>query len=218
MSNEIMILTATKKIVIIITIVAVATLFGGIAIAELTSRPETAGGLDNDKVANESYASFYELAYAKATSEQKVELDNIIADKSIELPGEWRRAVLIAIGDLPKDQPRLTAEQAGEIYDRIGGDEDTLAKEFDKIAGAPDFIGGCGIVRSIYYLNDDRSESIQVMLDNAFHYVHNDNGTWTTLPLGNQQLPVNPGPSTSPQGTPHPVQPTPTQMPIPSPT
>jgi hypothetical protein len=173
--------------------------------------------LDDEKVTNETEASFYELAYAKATSEQKAELDKIIADNSVGLPGEWRRAVLIAIGDLPKDQPRLTAKQAGEIYDCIGGDEDTLVNEFDKIAGAPDFIGGCGIVRYIYFLNDGRSEAIYVMMNNAYHYVYNDNGTRTTLPVGNQQLPVNPGPSTSPQDTPqtHP-QPTPTQMPIPS--
>lgn len=153
-------------------------------------------------ITNDPNASFYELAYAKATDEQKDELDKIIADNSIGLPGEWRRPVLIAIGDLPKDQPRLTAEQAGEIYDRIGGDEDILVNEFNKIAGAPDFIGGCGIVRYIYYLNDGRPESIHVMLDNAIYYAHNDNGTWTTLPLGSQQLPVNPGPSISASSNP----------------
>ena len=153
-------------------------------------------------ITNDSNASFYELAYAKATSEQKVELDKIIADKSISLPGEWRRAVLIAIGDLPKDQHRLTAEQAGEIYDRIGGDERVLESEFNKIAGAPDFVGGSGIGRSIYFLNDDRSEAIFVMMGDAFHYVYNDDGTRTTLPLGNQKLPVNPGPSISASSNP----------------
>ena len=76
------------------------------------------------------------------------------------MPGEWRRPVLIAIGDLPKDQPRLTAEQAGEIYDRIGKDERALEERINKIAGAPDFVGGSGIERSVYYLNDDRSQAI----------------------------------------------------------
>jgi hypothetical protein len=212
-----MIPVATKKVIIIVVTVAVATLLVGVAIAELASSPETAK--DSDKVTNQTKPSFYEQAYAKATSEQKAELDKIIADNSIGLPGEWIRPVLIAIGDMPKDQHRLTAKQAEEIYDRIGGDEDTLANEFDKIAGAPDFIGGCGIVRSIYYLNDDRSESIHVMMNNAIHYAHNDNGTWTTLPLGNQQLHVNPSPSTALDGTPQtPPQPTLTDMPIPSPT
>ena len=147
-------------------------------------------------VTNESNASFYELAYAKATSEQKEELDKIIADKSIGLPGEWRRAVLITIGDLPKDTPRLSAEQAAKLYD--SKDVSALESEFNKIAGAPDFVGGSGIERSIYFLNDDRSEAIYLMLGDAFHIVFNDDGTETTLPLGNQKLPVDPGPSKEP--------------------
>jgi hypothetical protein len=147
-------------------------------------------------IINDSNVSFYESAYAKATSEQKEELDKIIADNSIGLVGEWRRPVLIAIGDLPKDQPRLTAEQAGKIYDSIGKDEPALEREFNKIAGAPDFVGGSGIDLSIYYLNDDRSEAIHVLGGVvASHYVFNDDGTQTTLPLGNQKLPSNPSPS-----------------------
>lgn len=168
-------------------------------------------------IINDSNVSFYESAYARATSEQKVELDKIIADNSIGLVGEWRRPVLITIGDLPKDQPRLTAEQAGEIYDSIGKDGNFVS-EFNKIAGAPDFVGGSGIDLSIYYLNDDRSEAIHVLGGVvAAHYVFNDDGTETRLPLGNQKLPVNPGPSTSPQGTPQtlPNMPSPTEMPLP---
>jgi hypothetical protein len=164
-------------------------------------------------IINDSNVSFYESAYTKATSEQKVELDKIIADNSIGLPGEWRRPVLIAIGDLPKDQPRLTAEQAGEIYDRIGRDERALEREFNKIAGAPDFVGGSGIGRSIYYLNENRTDTIFVMEMNAYHVIFNDDGTQTTLPLGNQTFPVNPDPSTAPQGTP--TTPSPTKAPTP---
>ena len=152
-------------------------------------------------IINDSNVSFYESAYARASSEQKVELDKIVADNSIGLVGEWRRPVLIAIGDLPKDQPRLTAKQAGEIYDRIGRDERALEKEFNKIAGAPDFVGGSGIGRSIYYLNENRTDAIYVMEMNAYHYVFNDDGTYTLLPLGNQTFPVNPGPSHSPNPT-----------------
>jgi hypothetical protein len=165
-------------------------------------------------------ASFYESAYAKATNEQKEELDKIIADKSVGLVGEWRRPVLIAIGVLPKDQPRLTAEQAGKIYDSIGKDERTLESGFNKIAGAPDFVGGSGIDLAIYYLNDDRSEAIHVLGGVvASHYVFNDDGTYTRLPLGSQKL-IDPGPSIAPQGTPTtlPIMPSPTEMPMPSPT
>ncbi|MFA5572010.1 MAG: hypothetical protein WC046_01000 [Candidatus Bathyarchaeia archaeon] len=168
-------------------------------------------------IINASNVSFYESAYARATSEQKVELDKIIADNSIGLVGEWRRPVLITIGDLPKDQPRLTAEQAGKIYDRIGKDESALEREFNKIAGAPDFVGGSGIGRSIYYLNDNRTDAIYVRLGDASHVVFSDDGTQTRLPLGNQKLPVNPGPSTSPDGLPTtlPILPSPTKAPAP---
>jgi len=112
--------------------------------------------------------SFYESAYAKATSEQKVELDKIIADKSHGW-GEWIRPVLIAIGELPKDQPRLSAEQAAKLFD--GKEISDLESEFNKIAGAPDFVGGSGIERSIYFLNDDKSEAIILMLNDVFHIV-----------------------------------------------
>ncbi len=155
-------------------------------------------------IINDSNVSFYELAYAKATSEQKEELDKIIAGKSIGLPGEWRRPVLITIGDLPEDQPRLSAKQAAELFDiRRGGNwflEDSeiseLEIEFNKIAGAPDFVGGSGIERSIYFLNDDRSEAIILMLNDVFHIVYNEDGTQTRLPLGTQELPSNPSPTT----------------------
>ncbi len=148
--------------------------------------------------------SVYESAYAKATSEQKVELDRIIADKSIGLPGEWIRPVLIAIGELPKGQPRLSAEQAAELYDSkeisaLAGEvkNRALVSEFNKIAGAPDFFGGSGIERAIYFLNDDRSEAIFLFFPgDVSHVVFNDDGTQTTLPLGNQELPANPSPTT----------------------
>ncbi len=202
-----------KKTMMILAIVVFGTLFGGIlAVSAATN------WLSGQQATPAQSASFYELAYAKATSEQKVELDKIITDEGIGLPGEWRRPVLITIGDLPKDQPRLTAEQAGKLYDTK--DRSALESEFNKIAGAPDFVGGSGIERAIYYLNDNRTEAIYVMEGNAFHVVFNNDGSQTTIPLGNQQLPVNPGPSTSPQGIPQtrPVQPSPTEMPMPSPT
>ncbi len=172
-------------------------------------------------IINDSNVSFYESAYAKATSEQKEELDKIIADKSIGLPGEWRRPVLIAIGDLPEDQPRLSAEQAAELYDSkeisaLEGEvkNRALESEFNKIAGAPDFFGGSGIERAIYFLNDDRSEAIFLFFPgDVSHVVFNDDGTQTRLPLGNQKLPSGPGPSHSP----NPTSPAPTATPTPSP-
>jgi hypothetical protein len=195
-----------KKIMMVLAIVVVGALFGGtLATGEWIFSQEDAKDLENEKVANESHASFYELAYAKATSEQKEELDRIIADKSIGW-GEWRRPVLIAIGELPKDQPRLSAKQAAELYDSkeiraLEGEDKNraLEAEFNKIAGAPDFFGGSGIERAIYYLNEDRSEAIFLFFPgDVSHVVFNDDGTQTRLPLGNQKLPMDPGPSNEP--------------------
>ncbi|MGD6851832.1 MAG: hypothetical protein ACQCN6_07225 [Candidatus Bathyarchaeia archaeon] len=176
---------------------------------------------DSDFWSSIRSGSFYESAYAKATSEQKEELDKILADK--DGFGIWIRPVLIAIGDLPKDQPRLSAEQAAELYDSkeisaLEGEaaNRALVSEFNKIAGAPDFYGGSGVERAIYYLNDDRSEVIVLYFPgDVSHVVYNDDGTETRVPLGNQKLPVNPGPSIAPKGTPTtlPVQPTPTKAP-----
>ncbi|MCW4029296.1 MAG: hypothetical protein NWE92_06585 [Candidatus Bathyarchaeota archaeon] len=165
-----------------------------LGLASFTSPPPIIGDSD---------VSFYESAYAKATSEQKIELDKIIADKSVGLPGEWRRPVLIAIGELPKDQPRLSAQQAAELFDSTASGnwflEDAevseLAGEFNKIAGAPDFVGGSGIERSIYFLNDERSEAIILMQNDVSHIVYNADGTQTRLPLGTQELP-SPRPTT----------------------
>ncbi len=203
-------LARNRKFILILAIVAVGTLLGGIlavcatdetnpvgrTVADLISGQEAAKDTGNEKAANESNASFYELAYAKATNEQKEELDKIIADKSIGLPGEWRRPVLIIVGDLSKDTPRLSAEQAAKLFDTK--EISALENEFNKIAGAPDFVGGSGIGRSIYFLNDDRSEAIILTLDDVFHIVYNDDGTQTRLPVGNQQLPVDPSPSKAP--------------------
>ncbi|MDR0373326.1 MAG: hypothetical protein LBI79_07220 [Nitrososphaerota archaeon] len=202
-----------KKTLMVFAIVVVGTLFGGILAVSAAY-----GWMLGQEATPARDASFYELAYAKATGEQKVELDKIIADEGIGLPGEWIRPVLIAIGDLPKDQPRLTAEQAGEIYDRIGRDVGALEKEFNKIAGAPDFIGGSGIERSIYYLSDDRSQAIFLSLGNAFLSAVDDDGSYSIrLPLGKQELPVDTGPSIAPKGTPTmlPILPSPTKAPSP---
>jgi hypothetical protein len=177
----------TKKIMMVLAIVIVGTLFGGTLALLATDSQEAAKDLEKEKATAVSNASFYELAYAKVTVEQKEELDKIVADTRIGLPGEWRWPVLIVIGDLPKDTPRLSAEQAAKLFD--SKEISDLESEFNKIAGAPDFVGGSGIERSIYFLNDGRSEAIILMLNDVFHIVYNDDGTQTRLPVGTQILP-----------------------------
>ncbi|MCL2359906.1 MAG: hypothetical protein FWC74_09175, partial [Candidatus Bathyarchaeota archaeon] len=197
-------LAKNRKTTIAVVIVLVGTLFGGILVVSATNQTnpidkigKTLSGWistqdtnkDTEKDINDPNAAFYELAYTKATSEQKESLDKIFADTSINLPGEWRRPVLIAIGDLPKDMPRLSIEQATNLFDTK--EISALESEFNKIAGAPDFVGGSGIERSIYFLNDDKSEAIILMLNDIFYIVNNADGTQTRLPISTQKLPTN---------------------------
>ncbi|MCL2173371.1 MAG: hypothetical protein FWB84_07035 [Candidatus Bathyarchaeota archaeon] len=210
--------TKNKKIIGMLTIVIVGILFCSILavsatndinpidkiekkVAKWISRQETTKNAvtkdtENEKVIYESETSFYEWAYAKATDAQKKQIDKIIADDSIGLPGEWRRPILMVLEDLSKDTQRLNIEQATELFNTKEIRE--LEGEFNKIAGAPDFVGGSGIERSIYFLNDDRSEAIILMLDDAFYIVNNANGTQTRLPISTQQLSAVPEPSKKP--------------------
>jgi hypothetical protein len=180
-------ITKYLSILIVAVLASAATCYSTPVYLAPTKIAQDEKNFDNGEATDETSTSFYELAYAKATSEQREELDRIFADKSIGLPGEWRRPVLITVGDLPKDTNRLSAEQAAKLFDsKVIGD---LESEFNKIAGAPDFVGGSGIERSIYFLNDDRSEAIILMLGDVFHIVFNEDGTQTRLPVGTQTLP-----------------------------
>ncbi len=144
----------------------------------------------------EDNRSFYELSYERATLEQREQLDAIFADHSIGSIGEWRRDVLITLGDLPADTPRLTAQDADELYDRVGYDD--LENEFDRIAGAPDWVGGSGVHLVVYFLNDERTEAIILSLGDVIHCVFDEDGNSTRLPVGSQELLPYPGPSIGP--------------------
>lgn len=166
------------------------------------------GGDQPDSVSEPDNRSFYELSYDRATNEQREQLEAIFADDSIGLIGEWKRDVLITLGELPADTPRLTAQDAANLYGNV--EYDNMENEFNEIAGAPDFVGGSGIHRSIYFLNDERTEAVILMLNDVYHIVYNEDGTKTRLPVGNQKLPPEPGPSVGPNidntvGIPNPI-------------
>lgn len=144
----------------------------------------------------EDNRSFYELSYDRATHEQREQLEAIFADHSLGSIGEWRRDVLITLGDLPADTPRLTAQDAAELYGNV--EYENMENEFNEIAGAPDWVGGSGIHRSVYFLNDERTEAITLMLYDVHHVVFNEDGTRTRLPVGTQKLPPEPGPTVGP--------------------
>jgi len=195
--------TLSKKFTLVLAVVVVGSLLG-VVIAMASG--DTQGAQQETQQGNESgykvvngYTDLYERSYARATTdEQREQLKAIFADGS---PGidEWVRPVLIVLGDLPADMPRLTVEDAANLYGKV--EYADIEEAFNKIAGAPDGVGGSGIYRSIYYLNDERTEAIYLMLGDMLHVIFNKDGTQTILPIGDQKLP-EPHPTTPPSGPP----------------
>ena len=142
--------------------------------------------------AAEGNRSFYELSWDRATSEQREQLEAIFADDGISLMGEWERDVLIILGDLPADTPRLTLQDAANLYSSV--EYYNIEKEFNKIAGAPDYVSRYLLV---YFLNDKRTEAIVLELYNVHHIAFNEDGTGTRLPIGTQRF-SEPYPSIGP--------------------
>jgi len=201
--------TPIKKIALVLAVLIVGSLLG-VAIAMATG--DTQGdeqkaieqgaqqGNETGYIVRNGYTDLYERSYARAiTDEQREQLKAIFADPGIGLVGEWVRPVLIMLGDLPADMPRLTVEDVANLYGKVDFEE--MGKEFKKIAGAPDWIGGSGIYREIYYLNDERTEAIYLMLGDVLYIKINEDGTHTRLPIEDRKLP-EPYPTTSPSGTP----------------
>ena len=198
--------TLSKKFALVLAVVVVGSLLG-VAIAIASGDTQGAEQTVTAQQGNESgykvvngYTDLYELSYARATTdEQREQLKVIFADNAIGLMGEWVRPVLIVLGDLPADMPRLTVQDMANLYGKV--DFADMEKEFNRIAGAPDFIGGSGIYRSIYFLDDEKTEAIYLMLGDVLYLKYNEDGTQTRLPIGDQKLP-EPYPTTPPSGTP----------------
>lgn len=203
---------SSKKITLALAIVILGSLFGvGLAIA--SDRIGVGPATTSDQIDDFDYSNFYQSSYDRATPEQREQLDAIFADLSYGT-GEWRRPVLLVLGDLPADTPRLTAQDAARLYGKV--EFENMDEEFNKIAGAPDWVGGSGIYREIYFLNDERTEAIYLVMNEVHYVVFNEDGTQTRLPVGDQILPPSPGPSEAPNidNIPKPPKPSPTSAPV----
>ena len=116
---------------------------------------------------------FYDARMEKAADQsQKDELNKLKNDKTHGI-GWYKRDALMITNELAKDQKRLTLEEAEKIVKEKDKPED-IVKAFNEIAGAPDFEGGLGISRSIYYLDDERSKAIVVFGNMLFIYTEYD--------------------------------------------
>lgn len=129
---------------------------------------------------------FYTECLKKAiTQEQKDAIEKLKKDTSVGY-GEYKRDALMIIGVLPKGQRRLTLEEARQVVNETHGTDDVnvILGRFNAIAGAPDFVGGSGMTRTIYFLDDNRTELIYVFSAKLIGYSTIDtNGKRISNPL-----------------------------------
>ena len=147
----------------------------GFMSSERISRPEAYWRGLESAAADED---LWTRSYRRATPEQRQRLENIektyggFGDRS-----EYTKQILTIMGDLPPDTPNLTMEQAREICETFdpgnGGTVDEAAiqyaREFSKIAGAPDFDGGSGVRSVVFYLDGDPTKCIVVVLGSVLY-------------------------------------------------
>ena len=124
---------------------------------------------------DEIVSSLYEQSYAAATEDQKQQLEQLQKSDEWGMVGEYTREILMIMGEISKDAPRLRLEQVEEMCENFQNNRSILitsSEQFEEyaveclnaIAGAPDFQGGSGVYRYIYYLNEEQTEYIQIML------------------------------------------------------
>lgn len=130
-------------------------------------------------------ADFYDVRMGKAVNQsQKDELNKL--KKKTALFGLYKRDALIITNELPKDQKRLTLEEAENIIKERNIPKDInsfndIIKSFNDIAGAPDWVGGSGMVRYFYYLDDKHSKVIVAFEGGLFKYKEVDENGKETL-------------------------------------
>ena len=113
--------------------------------------------------------SKYELKEVGEKSEQQRALDEL-AKKEISDIGEYRRERAVITGALSADAPRITLKQVNEIINASS----SLTEIYDKINKAqpyPDFYGGSGISMAEYWLDDEGTERVVIIIeDNVILY------------------------------------------------
>ncbi len=144
--------------------------------------------LDQDRIKREMYSgtntdfapekNIFESAYEIADSSQRKALDNIKKEEVTGSSGTYNKQILIIMNKLPEDVQNITLDEVKKICDDAqkksfeSGDEldSYFMNEFDKIAGAADFVGGSGFTRIIYFLDDEHVSYVQISLGNVVYF------------------------------------------------
>lgn len=154
-----------------------------------------ANGIKPIATASETGYSLY-LNKAK-NQEQKDAISKLQKDTSLGW-GEWKRNSLQIIGELPANARRLKLEEARRIINEKT-DTKAITSAFNEIAGAPDWEGGSGIHRVIYYLDDARKEGIYILNGTSIlHVTKDENGVEKAVSLRDGEQAPEPKPTQRP--------------------
>ena len=131
----------------------------------------------------QQYVSLYERVYAQASAAEREKLEALYPnDRNPWSVSGFQREILIAGGQLAADTPRLTLDQAQAICREIRQTEraeglfaqmDRICERFNEIAGAPDWIGGSGVRRAKYFLNEEGTAIISVDMSGGVYWDEN---------------------------------------------
>ena len=120
-------------------------------------------------------------SYRIASEDQKARLDNIQKEDFLGAVGTYTKQIKIIMNELPETVPNITKAQAIDICSEVNVEdyasaddfEYDITQRFNEIAGAPDFEGGSGFRRIVYFIDDAHSKYIIIRLGNV-EYVDNE--------------------------------------------
>ena len=113
---------------------------------------------------SKDYRYMNEAEFAALTEQQQEALRALDA-KSWEHIGHFCREEQIILGNITEDEPRLdveTAKQVIENFEKGMYEEDKLDCLFYSLFPYYDYMGGSGIIRTQYWLDDARTAEITV--------------------------------------------------------
>lgn len=108
----------------------------------------------------EKEAEIYDEKVSKLPKEKKTELDNW-KKKGEERAGSYTRKIQEILGTLPEGSRRITLSEIETLISKY--DYDTVVDEMYKIHSIPDFTGGSGITRIMFWLDDEGTEMICII-------------------------------------------------------
>lgn len=144
----------------------------------------------------EEYLTLYERALLHANAEQKAKLENLDTFGYEDVrPEELTKQIMIIMGMIPADAPRITIEQAEAILESVKAQgklnmdyaDDLIAEEFNKIAGAPDIECGSGLSHRVWFLDEEHTAWIDDCMGIVYYKASPESETvilYPDIPIG----------------------------------